>query len=112
MATGSYEESLPAEGIPVITKRRLSRDGVDGGLGGFGILRPVSPLRGAGRTARLQRSRRRARREDEGVATRMPEVRSSSAPWEEYAHAHDPRPQASGVRFALKVDPPKRSRTS
>jgi hypothetical protein len=35
MATESYEESLPAEGIPVITKRRLSRDGVDGDLGGF-----------------------------------------------------------------------------
>jgi len=56
MATGSYEESLPAEGTPVITKRLLSRDGVDGDLGGFDILRPVPTLRRAGRTVSLQRS--------------------------------------------------------
>jgi hypothetical protein len=45
MATGSYEEFLPAEGTLVITKRRLSRDGADDDLGGFGILRPVPTLR-------------------------------------------------------------------
>lgn len=44
MATGSYEESLPAEGTPVIPKRRLSRGGADDDLGGFGILRPLPPL--------------------------------------------------------------------
>ena len=78
MATGSWEESLPAEGIPVITKRLLSRDGADGDLGGFDILRPVQTLRRAGRTARLQLSRRRVRREDEpiGIVTRVPEARS------------------------------------
>jgi hypothetical protein len=70
MATGSYEESLPAEGTPVITKRRLSRAGADDGLGGFEVLRPVPPLRRAGSTARLQRLRRRARREDEDSESR------------------------------------------
>jgi hypothetical protein len=77
MATGSYEESLSAEGTLVITKRLLSRDGADGNLGGSGILRPVPTLRRAGRTARLQLPRRRERRGDEnsGVATRVSEAR-------------------------------------
>jgi hypothetical protein len=70
MATGSYEESLPAEGIPVITKRLLSRDGADDGLGGFDILRPVPTLRRTGRTVRLQLSRRRVRREGEASKSR------------------------------------------
>ena len=78
MATGSCEESLPAEGIPVITKRRLSRDGADGGLGGFDILRPVPTLRRAGRTARLQHARKRVRREDER-RNRDTDVRGSVA---------------------------------
>lgn len=97
MATGSYEESLLAEGTPVIPKRRLSRDGVDGDLGGFDVLRPVPNLRRAGRTARLQRSRRRARREDEG-RDRDTGVRGSvaSAPWEDNAHAHHSGREAQG----------------
>jgi hypothetical protein len=70
MATGSYEEPLPAEGTPVITKRRLSRGGADGGLGGLEVLRPVPTLRRAGRTARLQRLRRQARREDDDSESR------------------------------------------
>jgi hypothetical protein len=95
MATGSHEESLPAEGTPVITKRRLSRGGADDGLGGFGILRPVPTLRRAGRTARLQRSRRRVKREDE-PRNRDTGVRGSVAPppWEQDAHAHTPGREA------------------
>jgi hypothetical protein len=41
MATGSYEGSLPMEGIPDHTRYRLSRDGADGGLGGS----PHPPIR-------------------------------------------------------------------
>jgi len=77
MATESYEESLSAEGIPVITKRRLSRDGVDDDLGALGILRPAPTLRREGRAARVQLSRRRERREDEPeAATGVSEARS------------------------------------
>jgi len=83
MATESYEESLSAEGIPVITKRRLSREGADDDLGSLDILRPVPTLRREERTVRLQLLRRRERREDE-KRDRDRGVRGSvaSAPWE------------------------------
>jgi hypothetical protein len=40
MATGSYEGSLPMEGIPGHRKRRLSRGGAEVDLGGPSVLGP------------------------------------------------------------------------
>jgi hypothetical protein len=53
------------EGIPDHTRRRFSRVGVNDGLGGLRILRPVRNLPKEGRTAREQHPRRRVRREGE-----------------------------------------------
>lgn len=79
---------------------------MDGGLGSFGILRPVPTLCREGRTARLQLPRRRERREDEPeVATRVSEARTSSAPWEEHAHAHRVRPQGIHDEVSARRDP-------
>jgi len=114
MATGSYEESLPAEGTPVITKRLLSRDGVDGDLGGFDILRPVPTLRRAGRTVSLQRSWRRARREDESSESRhgCQRLGRISAVGRRRPRRHS-KPRGEERRdTAPKDDSPKRSRTS
>jgi hypothetical protein len=65
---------------------------------GFRTLRPVRTLSKEGRTAKRQHTRRRVRREGERrLATGVSEVRSTSAPWEENAHAHHPgKAQASG----------------
>jgi len=65
---------------------------------GFRTFRPVPTLSKEGRTAKRQHARRRVRREGERrLATGMSEVRSTSAPWEENAHAHHPETaQASG----------------
>jgi hypothetical protein len=65
------------EGIPDHHGRRLSREGVTGGLGGLRTLRPVPILSKEGRTARWQHSRRRVRREGKaGIATGVSEARS------------------------------------
>jgi len=61
----------------IVTRRQLSREGVNGGLGGFRILRPVPNLPKEGRTASLQHLRRQVRREDETeIATGVSEARS------------------------------------
>jgi hypothetical protein len=67
-------------------------------LAGFRTLRPVRTLSKEGRTVTRQHTRRRVRREGERrLATGVSEVRSTSAPWEENAHAHHPvKAQASG----------------
>lgn len=94
-----------------ITKRRLSRGGDHGGLGG--PARPptrAKPSQCEGSTVRLQRSRRWARRRSKGSRQRC------------QRHGHvtavgRKRPRSSFARlgrggFADHVDPPKRSRTS
>jgi hypothetical protein len=93
MATESYEESLSAEGIPVITKRRLSRDGVDDGLG----VLPLPPTRGnpvKSRTYGQVAALAKAREAEVEQTGRDRGVRGSVAPasWEQNAHAHDSRP--------------------
>jgi len=76
------------------------------------IFRPVLNLPKEGWAARLQHPRRRVRREDErGFATGLPEVRSTSAPWEQNAHARHSQAKARKVEkhIVLDDDPPKRS---
>lgn len=99
MATGSHEESLLAEGIPdhheatsfTRRRRRWSRRSA-ASSDPYG-------LREEGRTARLQLSRRRERREGERrVATGVSEARSHPAPWEEDAHARATSREAVGAR--------------
>jgi hypothetical protein len=74
---------------------------------GFRTLRPVPTLSKEGRTAKRQHTRRRVRREGERrLATGVPEVRSTSAPWEENAHAHHPgKAQASGHEGCVQCRP-------
>jgi hypothetical protein len=86
MATGSYEGSLPREGILVCWKRRSSRTGVEGRLGGFSITTI--------RTHAQQDDGRTGTHEGDvqvgmNGKTRqgMSEARLLLAPWEENAHA-------------------------
>jgi len=76
-------------------------------LAGFRTLRPVRTLSKEGRTAKRQRARKRVRREGERrLATGVSEVRSTSAPWEENAHAHHPeKAQASGHEGCVQCRP-------
>jgi hypothetical protein len=86
MATGSYEGSLPREGILGCRKHRSSRIGVEGSLGGF----PITTLR----VHAQQDDARRGTHEGDvhGVMKGkrrqgMSEARLLLAPWEENAHA-------------------------
>jgi hypothetical protein len=86
MATGSYEGSLPREGILVCWKGRSSRTGVEGRLGSF----PITTLRACAQQddERSKHERKqRARRGEREDATGMSEARLNLAPWEENAHA-------------------------
>jgi hypothetical protein len=90
-ATGSYEGSLPREGIPGHGKHRSSRFDVELGLGHS----PITTLR----VSAQQDDARRSTHEGDvhgvvnaGVATGMSEARLVLAPWEENAHARVPKP--------------------
>jgi len=73
MATGSYEGSLPMEGIPDLTNRSLSRANGHGGLGG------------SFETSNVWRRLHGGR---EGEATGMSEARSHEGTVGRNAHAH------------------------
>jgi len=72
----------------IITRRRLSRDGVNGGLGGLRILRPAWRDQKSSCAVTWQHPGSWVRREDESGG-RDRDVRGSiaSAPWGENAHA-------------------------
>jgi hypothetical protein len=95
MATGSYEGSLPMEGIPDHSKRHPSRGGVDVILAAFSRISTV-----------VRRHDDRAR---EGEATGVSEARSAPSVVERKHPRSRFRGKTRFTRPSFDADPPKRS---
>jgi len=100
MATGSYEESLPMEGIPDHTSLCPSRGRGDGGLGSS--FPPRATREGERLHGRKKGKRQGCQRFDR------------EAPWEDNAHVRSPAKKAGtgADEGRAHSDPPKRSRAS